>query len=143
MPTWNPLGANLAHWRELAKMSRATGRIADKVKVWLAPPEWRPADLGGPVVVPAADPAAHPRYDAKAPGAIRAYVAGQFAVAAVGVMAYLWIEESAPRAFLAVAALVFIATVVAWGGLLERRRWAWPLEAVRLAAGVGLVVWML
>ena len=142
VPTWGPLTANLAQWRELAKMSAATTRVADKVQVWLAPPEWRPADLGGRVVVPPADRAAHPRYDAKAPGAIRAYVAAQFAIAAGAVMAYLWIEETAPRVFLAAAAIVFIATVVAWGGLLERRRWAWPLEVARLAAGVGLVVWI-
>ncbi|HEY5241353.1 MAG TPA: hypothetical protein VIJ22_07805, partial [Polyangiaceae bacterium] len=83
-----------------------------------------------------------PRYDARAPGSIRAYVAAQFALAGGAVMAYLWIEATAPRVFLAAAALVFIATVVAWGGLLERKRWAWPLEIARLAAGVGLVIWM-
>jgi len=112
------------------------------VKVWLASPEWRPADLGGPVVVPPADQKAHPRYDARAPRAIRAYVAAQFALAGGAVMAYLWIEATAPRVFLGAAALVFIASVVAWGALLERKRWAWPLEVARLVAGVGLVVWM-
>ena len=142
VPTWDPLTANVTHWWTLAKMSSATKSFSDKVKVWFAPPEWRPADLGGPVVVPPADPTAHPRYDARAPRGIRAYVAGQFAIAGAAVMAYLWIEATAPRVFLAAAALVFIATVVAWGGLLERRRWAWPLEIARLAAGVGLVVWM-
>jgi hypothetical protein len=83
-----------------------------------------------------------PRYDARAPRGIRAYVAGQLAIAGGAVMAYLWIEATAPRVFLAAAALVFIATVVAWGALLERRRWAWPLEVARLVAGVGLVVWI-
>ena len=142
MASWGPLTANLDHWRTLAKMSRETKSLADKVRVWLAPPEWRPADLGGPVVVPPADPGAYPRYDVRAPAGIRAYVAAQFAVTVGAVMAYLWIEQTAPRVFLAAAALVFVATVVAWGGLLERRRWAWPLEMARLAAGVGLVVWM-
>lgn len=139
VPTWNPLRANLTHWAELARMSARTRSLADKVKVWLAPPEWRPADLGGPVIVPPADPAAHPRYDAKAPRAIRVYVAAQFAIAGAAVMGYLWIEETAPRVFLVAAAVVFLASVVAWGALLERRRWAWPLEVARLVAGAALV----
>jgi alkylglycerol monooxygenase len=141
VPTWDPLRANLAHWRELGRMSFATKAFADKLRVWLAPPDWRPADLGGPVVVPPADPAAHPRYDAKAPRAIQTYVAAQLALAAVAVTAYLWVEATAPRVFLGAAAGVLIATLVAWGGLLEGKRWAWPLEVARLVAGAGLVVW--
>jgi sterol desaturase/sphingolipid hydroxylase (fatty acid hydroxylase superfamily) len=141
--TWDPLAANLANWRDLAKMSRATRSRADKIRVWFAPPEWRPADLGGPVVVPPADPASHPRYDVRAPRAVQVYVAVQFAIAAVATMAYLWIESTASLAFLSAAAGVLVATVVAWGALLERRRWAWPLEIGRLAAAAGLVAFVL
>jgi sterol desaturase/sphingolipid hydroxylase (fatty acid hydroxylase superfamily) len=139
--TWDPLAANLAHWRELAKMSRATRSLADTIKVWFAPPEWRPRDLGGPVVVPPADRGAHPRYDARAPRSVQVYVAGQFAVASAATMAYLWVESTAPLAFLAAAAALLIVTVVAWGALLERRRWAWPLEIARLAASAVLLLW--
>ncbi len=138
--TWGPLAANLAVWKDLAKMSRATRSWTDKLRVWLAPPEWRPADLGGPVVVPPADPAAHPRYDVRASRRVQAYVVVQFAIAAVATMAYLWSESSASLAFLAAGAAVLVATVVAWGGLLEGRRWAWPLEVTRLVAGIALVV---
>ena len=34
---------------EIAAMARRTRRLRDKLYAWLAPPEWRPADLGGPV----------------------------------------------------------------------------------------------
>jgi alkylglycerol monooxygenase len=139
--TWNPLQANLAHWIALARRTARTRSLADKVKVWFAPPDWRPADLGGSVVVPPADPAAYPRYDVRAPRRIQLYVAAQVAVAAAAVMAYLWIESSAPPVFLVFAATLFLATVVAWGGLLEGRRWAWPLEVARLVAAAALVVW--
>lgn len=50
--SFNPLWANLHRWVEIATMSRRTRRLRDKVYAWLAPPEWRPADLGGPIVVP-------------------------------------------------------------------------------------------
>jgi alkylglycerol monooxygenase len=138
--TWNPLAANVMPWVDLWKMSRATRRVADKVRVWLAPPEWRPGDLGGPVKVPEADRAEHPRYDVQAGRGMQAYVAAQFAIAAVGVVAYLWVEGTASRVFLAACAGVFVATLVAWGGLLEGKRWAWGVEIGRLVAGVSLVV---
>jgi sterol desaturase/sphingolipid hydroxylase (fatty acid hydroxylase superfamily) len=141
LPTWNPVAANLAPWRDLWKMASSTGRFADKVRVWLAPPEWRPADLGGPVVVPPADPSRQPRYDVRARSPIRAYVLFQFAVAAVATVGYLWIEGTASRAFLAVAAGVLVATLVAWGALIEGKRWAWAAEGTRIAAAVAVLGW--
>ena len=50
--SFSPLWANVHRWVEIASMSRRTRRLGDKLYAWLAPPEWRPADLGGPVVVP-------------------------------------------------------------------------------------------
>jgi hypothetical protein len=140
VPTWNPLAANFAQWGELWRMSAATKPLVDKVRVWFAPPEWRPADLGGPVIVPPADPSREPRYDAKASKGIQRYVAVQFAIAAAGTVAYLWVESTASLVYLGECASVFLVTLVAWGGLLERRRWAWPLEVARLCAGGALVV---
>jgi hypothetical protein len=64
----------------------------------------------------------------------------QFAIAGAATVGYLWVESSAPLGFLAACAAVFVATLVAWGALLERKRWAWPLEIARLAAGVALLV---
>jgi alkylglycerol monooxygenase len=140
--SWNALGVNTLVWRDLAKTCRATRSIVDKARVWVAPPEWRPSDLGGPVPVPPADPSASPRYDPRVPFALEVYVGVQFTVAAAATILYLWFEALAPQAFLVAAAVVFVAAVVAWGGLLERKRWAWALEISRLVAAAGLVVWV-
>jgi alkylglycerol monooxygenase len=140
--SWGPLAVNLGHWRELARMSAATRSFGDKVRVWLAPPEWRPADLGGPVTVPVADPSSRPTYDVRATRGVQLYVAFQFLVAAMATMAYLWIESTTPWPRLLAAACVFIATVVAWGALLEGKRWGWPLEVGRLVAGAAVVAWI-
>ncbi len=53
--SFNPLWANVHRWVEIAAMSRRTRRLRDKLYAWIAPPEWRPADLGGVVVVPEPD----------------------------------------------------------------------------------------
>jgi sterol desaturase/sphingolipid hydroxylase (fatty acid hydroxylase superfamily) len=140
--SWNPFGVNALGWADLARMSRTTARVADKVRVWFAPPEWRPADLGGPVVVTPADPAAHPRYDARASRSVQVYVAFQLVLAVLGAMAYLWFAVAAPRPLLLFVAATFVATVVAWGGLLERKPWAWPLEIARLGAAAALLAYI-
>ena len=53
--SFNPLWANVHYWAEMASMARRTRRLRDKVAAFVAPPEWRPADLGGPIVVPEPD----------------------------------------------------------------------------------------
>jgi hypothetical protein len=72
---------------------------------------------------------------------IATYVAVQFAVTAAATVGYLWIEGTASWAFLAAASTVFLVTLLAWGGLLESRRWAWPVEGARLAASVAVLLW--
>jgi hypothetical protein len=53
--SFNPLWANLHYWAQMADVARRTRRLRDKLRAFVAPPEWRPADLGGPVVVPEPD----------------------------------------------------------------------------------------
>jgi sterol desaturase/sphingolipid hydroxylase (fatty acid hydroxylase superfamily) len=142
--SWNPLAVNTMVWRDLASASRRTRSFVDKVLVWLAPPDWRPRDLGGSNQgVAPTKRTRKPRYDVRAPRAVQVWVGLQFALVAAATMAYLWVEATAPRPLLLAAAALFGATVVAWGGLLERKRWGWPLEVSRLAAIAGLVVCVL
>jgi sterol desaturase/sphingolipid hydroxylase (fatty acid hydroxylase superfamily) len=43
--SWNPVRANLQVYAELAKDSWRAAAWADKLRVWLKPPGWRPADV--------------------------------------------------------------------------------------------------
>ena len=72
--SWNPIRANLQVYAELARDSWRARRWADKLRVWLKPPGWRPADVAArwpkpPFAVDAFerfDPAASPRRQALA-----------------------------------------------------------------------------
>ena len=61
--SWNPLWANLQVYAELAKDSWRAAAWADKLRVWLKPPGWRPADVAARWPKPAFDIAAVTRYD--------------------------------------------------------------------------------
>lgn len=141
-PSYNPVWVNACAWVDLAAASRRTRSFIDKVRVWLAPPEWRPADLGGRAQRRRADPDAHPRYDPRAPKLVQAYVGAGFMVVAAATTAYLWHESSAARPMLTATAAALVLSGAAYGALLERKAWAWRLEAVRLAASAALLLWV-
>ena len=72
--SWNPLWANVAVYVALARDSWHTARWADKLRVWLGPPGWRPADVAARFPHPPFD-LARERYDPPAhPAAIAAAV---------------------------------------------------------------------
>jgi sterol desaturase/sphingolipid hydroxylase (fatty acid hydroxylase superfamily) len=140
LESWSPLWANVDGWVRLARMARATSRAKDKLYVLLAPPEWRPADLGGPVVVPEVDPASYKKYDTEAPRAIDRYVLVQFGIAAAVTSAIMWFARDLPGTLVAAGSCWVLAALVGWGGLFEGKAWAVPLEMGRHAAGVALGV---
>ncbi len=87
--SWNPVWANLEVYAALARDSWHTARWADKLRVWFAPPGWRPADRAALEPKP---PFAlnRPRYDPPVPAAARALAVLLFALVLAGTAAFLW-----------------------------------------------------
>ena len=140
LQSWSPLWANLEGWVRLATMSRATSSASDALAVWLAPPDWRPRDLGGPVVVQAVDRAAYSKFDTRTTRGADRYVAVQFALVTAATSALMWFSAALPRPLVAGVAAWILAALAGWGGLFEGRPWSVPLEVVRHAAGGGLAL---
>jgi sterol desaturase/sphingolipid hydroxylase (fatty acid hydroxylase superfamily) len=61
--SWNPVWANLQVYRELALDSWRAGSWPDKLRVWLKPPGWRPADVAERWPKPAFELRAVERFD--------------------------------------------------------------------------------
>jgi len=140
--SFNPVWANLEHWVELWGRARRTRRLRDKLLVWVMPPEWLPADLGGPVTVPEVSHATRPKYATTAPRGLDLYVFVSFALAIVAVTALLWSADTLPLGPKAAAAALLVVGLGAWGGLFEAKPWAVPLELSRLWASAALVAWL-
>jgi sterol desaturase/sphingolipid hydroxylase (fatty acid hydroxylase superfamily) len=47
LASWNPVWANLHYWSELRRTAARTADWRDKLRVYLKPPGWYPAELGG------------------------------------------------------------------------------------------------
>ncbi len=109
--SWSPIKANLQYWAEL---------------------------IGRPLTPKGPAPCGKYRLGVGKP--LRAYLLAQLA-AAVPLMMLITRDESpltAPEK--AVAAIALSAAAVAWAGMMEKKSWARPLEALRLAA-TALLGW--
>ncbi len=134
--TANPWRANIDPWVKLLAQWRASvGR--ERLYLWVAPPEWRPAALGGPVVIP--EPEVALRWDPKPSWGRVVYVLVWVAVAVAVLAALLPGVLVWPASTSVVVAGFVLGSGLAWGGLLDERSWSVPVELVRL----GTVPWVL
>jgi sterol desaturase/sphingolipid hydroxylase (fatty acid hydroxylase superfamily) len=140
LASFNPLWANVHYWVEMARMAREAPTFADKLKVWVAPPEWRPG--GKKVEIPEVSRVTQQKYGVAHARARSVFVAAEFLLvgAAVGTLD-LFAGSLALREIGAATALV-VVNLVTWGGLFESKRWAVPLEIARLAAVPAVVAWI-
>ena len=88
--SWNPLRANVQVYWELAKDSWRTERTTDKLRVWLMPPGFRPADVAAKYPKPAFALDAVRRYDPSAPRAALLVAAALFLLLLGATAAFLW-----------------------------------------------------
>jgi alkylglycerol monooxygenase len=134
LASWNPFWANAREWADMWSVARRTRRPLDRLRVLWKRPGWRPDDLGGYVPPREVDRATYVRYDVPLPGGRRAYVLVQFALATLGSVAFLYAASRLGPGARAAAAVAVALSLASLGGLLERRAWAVPFEAVRVVA---------
>jgi alkylglycerol monooxygenase len=137
--SFNALWAQVQPLAELTVISRAAPTWRDRLSVWLAPPErsfsWHPQ---APFTTGSGDPA---RYDVAVSAPVRRYVLVNFALAIVATFFLMLWSNSLPLPVRAASAAVVLLTVLTAGGLLERQRWARPLELLRLASVAPVFAW--
>jgi sterol desaturase/sphingolipid hydroxylase (fatty acid hydroxylase superfamily) len=139
LASWNPVWANLHYWVDLGGRARRASRPMDKLRLFFARPGWNPEDLGGFQPAPEVTPDA-PRFHVAVPARVQAYVLAQFAVVLLGTSVFLFRLEAFPPAARVAVALAVVASLVVFGGLLERRSWAVPAEAARVIGMLAAVM---
>ncbi len=137
--SWNPIWANFATWVHLWKLSRSCTRWSDRLYAWVAPPEWRPAEQGGPVTIPEVHRQGRPLWDSQPWRGAQAYVLASWPAAALAIGLVVQFQASLTLGARLAAVTLFLVTVAVWGALLERRRWGLLLETGRLLALTALV----
>ncbi|MBN8222504.1 MAG: sterol desaturase family protein [Spirochaetes bacterium] len=142
--SYNPVTINFHHFKVVAKLSWQAPYFWDKIKVWFMPPEWMPRGLDtSPKKKLGMTIAEQVRYAAVSFPASVPYLALHVALG-LGYM-LLVISPKSPLAGWERAAgsgLIWLM-IISWGGILESRRWAPYLEAIRVIGMSGSIVYML
>jgi sterol desaturase/sphingolipid hydroxylase (fatty acid hydroxylase superfamily) len=142
LASWNPVWAQVHYWVELARTARRTRRFRDRIRLFVAPPGWRPPELGGFEKPPEVDGRAVRKYETPLPSSLKAYVVVQFVLVNFFSSWFLLRQSGWTGAARAGSALAIVAAVLSLGGLLERRSWAFRLENARVAAGAAALAWL-
>lgn len=119
--SWDPLWANGEVYWALLKDSWHAQNWADKLRVWIKPPGWRPADVAARFPKPAFDVDAVPRFHPPVPSGVAWFVGAQFVLLLGGVAAFLWQTDAWPLTTSVVWLLVLTVSLWAVGGVLQGR----------------------
>lgn len=135
--SWNPLWANVEVYWALAKDAWHARRWGDKLRVWLKPPGWRPADVAERFPKPAFD-IARREYDPPLSWPMQGYALFHFALLLGLAVLFLSTAEGLGSHQLVLYAGFLLLGLVSLGLLLEGSAWGIGFEVMRLGA---LALW--
>jgi alkylglycerol monooxygenase len=132
LASWNPVWANVHYWAELWNTAKQADTIKDKVNVFIKPPGWFPAKLGGFKYAPEIDELNYKKFDAIHSNQVVLYVLFQFLIALATGSALLFLYTKLAYLQVVISAIFTILTLITCGALLENKSWLKYFEYGRL-----------
>ena len=121
LQSWDPLWANGEVYWALMKDSWHTRRWSDKLRVWLKPPGWRPADLAQASPRAPFDLTRFQRFNPVLGRAGQWFAAVQFPLLIAGVLLVLWYAGRWSISTSAICSVALVACYWAMCAVLQRR----------------------
>ncbi|QQR44028.1 sterol desaturase family protein [Myxococcus xanthus] len=141
--TWDPTVINFQAWGKLVSDAVATRSHWDRLRIWVMPTGWRPADLPPRPSVGWQKDGVELKFQSTELPGVRGYLVFQL-LAAMPFMLLVSHHASPLSGWQKlVLSLLFWAMATAWSGMLESRRWSLPLELGRVLAMGAAVTWWL
>lgn len=119
--SWDPLWANTQVYAGLAHDSWHARSWLDKLKVWVKPPGWRPADVAERFPKPAFSMAQMQIFQPPMSRGVQRFALVQFALLLAGVAAFLWQADTAPLARNAIWFAVLLTVQWSLGAVMQGR----------------------
>jgi alkylglycerol monooxygenase len=140
LDSWDPLWSNAEVYWSLAKDSWHARNWLDKVRVWLKPPGWRPADVAARFPKPAFDVSKVQRFHPSISRVVAWFGAIQFVLLLAAVSVFLWNADAMPLVRSSVWLAALAAGLWAVGAVMQGRLTmmeALLVEAAALATATG------
>ena len=137
--TWNPLYANVRHYKNLWSEAKLANTMTDKLKLWVKPPEWRPSNLEPYGDIPQVTKRSVQKYDVKRTGIAKLWILAQFVFTLI---MFGYIQKF--KTTLAFEAKAYLAILIVWsltniGAFQENKKWFLPTQISFLSA-VGIFI---
>lgn len=140
--TWDPIYVNFQYWKQLWDDAVAAPYWWDKIKLWFMPLGWRPRGLRSEETKPVGYTRKEQvKYRSKQFENITPYIAGQIVLG----LAYMMITIDLSLDISVIHRIIMsggiFMMIIAWGGLLQGKKWALSFEVIRLLyMGIALVI---
>ncbi len=139
--SWNPIWANFHYWVDLFNQARKAPHFTDKLKVWFMRPGWAPRGLEAKYDMETAIQPDKPiRFNTKTPKGLPIYIVVNFLLVALASTGLIFFESSMPRTQVVIGIVLVLFTSLIWGGMFEKKPWAFPAEIARLASIATLTI---
>jgi alkylglycerol monooxygenase len=137
--SFNSIRAQLQPVLDVVATSLRAPRLVERLRVWLAPPERTFSWEGTPASLQPLDAA---KFSVRVAPRLRRYIWINFGLVIAATFALmLWSQNLPARKLVGGAALILVA-LMSFGGLVEGRRWARPLEMARVTLTAVALVWL-
>ena len=140
LASWNPLWANVHYWDELWNTASKSPRWVDKINVFIKPPGWFPAHLGGFKGAPEIDPVRYQKYNPLYQKRLVPYVLFQFIIGLIAAIPILFLYHKLPAIAVGTGVIYVILTLLSCTALLEEKKWQVKFEYARLVMGILIVL---
>jgi sterol desaturase/sphingolipid hydroxylase (fatty acid hydroxylase superfamily) len=138
--TWNPIKINFLHFSLLFKDAWQTKNIGDKFRIWFMPTGWRPADVVEKYPVDSIKNVyKQKKYMPTASKYLKVWAWVQLVTTFLLMMfMVLQIAEISKTAVFVYAAFIFLS-VYSYTSLMDRDRYAWLFELLRLLFALAII----
>ena len=128
--TWDPLSANLHHWKLMYHGLKEMRGTKDKLKYIFMPPGWKPSYIGNSGNLVNAEP--YTKFDTSVSNSVNYYVLFQYAITLVGATFFLMNASKLSFADKLIACCAVILSIVNFSSLLESKKYAVIVEVLRI-----------
>ncbi|CAM9992015.1 unnamed protein product, partial [Chrysoparadoxa australica] len=135
--TWNPVWANLQHYKDLGQQFGQTRGIHNKLNVLFNKPGWKPVEEGGPIKVESIT-STYQKYNNKPPGFLAIYVMIQFVIILVATSVFLFNEHIFSSIEKFSFAGMIVLSVLLFGVLLDNKTKWIIAEFIRIFLFIAL-----
>lgn len=135
--SWDPVWANFHYWMHMCREAQRFKSLKHRLWIWFAPPEWQPS---GPKSIPEVHPETFTKWTTSVSPLTKIYVGVSFFPTVCALVWMLWFEKTENIWTLGGIGVAIVVATFSFGALLEGRKGAATLEAVRLIATAVLLV---